>query len=60
MISHVRETLPGVAGNVTSSGAFTVAYLTTDVLPWLHVVSILAGIIASVATTIYYIYKMRK
>lgn len=58
--THLKETIPGVVGNGTSASAFTVAYVTADILPWLHIASIIAGFVASVCTAIYYVREMRR
>lgn len=59
MISHIKDTVPGVAGNCTTAAAFTIAWITTNALPWLHVLSVMVGIGASVATGIYYMRAAR-
>jgi hypothetical protein len=60
MITHIKATVPGVAGNATAAGSFGVAYFTVTVMPVLHAFSILAGIIASVATAVYYIREIKR
>lgn len=58
--AHVKETMPGVAGNCTTVGAFSVAWFTEEVLPTLHALSLLVGIIAGCATAAYYYVMWRK
>lgn len=60
MITQVRDTAPGVVGNCIGTGAFTVAWMTTNVLPWLHILSVLVGILASAGTAGYYFVAWRQ
>lgn len=60
MITHFKTTIPGLIGNATAGGAFTIAYLTDDVIPVLHAISLVAGIVAAFATAAYYIREMWK
>lgn len=55
----IRETVPGVAGNCTTGVAFGLAWMTANTLPLLHILSVLVGILASVATAGYYFYEWR-
>lgn len=60
MITQVKDTVPGVVGNCTSAGAFTVAWMTANVLPWLHLLSVAVGILASAGTAGYYFVAWRE
>jgi len=51
----IKDTIPGVVGNCASVTAFSVAWLTDNALPVVHVFSILAGTAASIATAAYYV-----
>lgn len=57
MISHVKETIPGVAGNCASGAAWTLAWITANVEPALHMLAVLVGILTSGATFAYYIVQ---
>lgn len=59
MITQVKETVPGVVGNCTSASAFTLAWVTMNVLPWLHLLSVAVGILASGGTAVYYFVQWR-
>lgn len=56
----IRDTVPGVAGNCASGGAWLIAWFTLHGEPVLHVMSVVAGIIASIATAAYYILEYRR
>jgi len=60
VIAQVKETVPGVVGNCTSGVAYVLAYVTAETLPILHVMSLLAGVLASSATFAYYIVQWRR
>lgn len=60
MITQVKDTVPGVVGNCIGGGAFTIAWMTTNVLPWLHLLSVAVGILASAGTAGYYFVAWRE
>lgn len=55
----IKETVPGVAGNCTTGVAFGLAWVTANSMPFLHILSVLVGIVASVATAAYYFVEWR-
>lgn len=54
MIPQVKETMPGLAGNCVSGSAWTIAWATEAVMPWLHIISVVVGILASAGTAGFY------
>lgn len=55
----IKDTIPGVVGNCSAGAAFGVAWLTDNAMPALHLLSVVVGIVASVATAMYYLIEWR-
>lgn len=55
----IKDTIPGVVGNCSVATSFGIAWLTDNAMPTLHVLSVVAGIVASVATALYYLLEWR-
>lgn len=55
----IKDTVPGVAGNCTTGVAFGMAWMTANSLPFLHILSVVVGILASIATAAYYFVEWR-
>lgn len=56
----IKDTVPGVVGNCASTSAWVTAWITLHSEPVLHIMSVVAGIIASIATAAYYILEYRR
>lgn len=55
----IKDTIPGVVGNCSVVTSFSIAWLTDNAVPVLHVISVIVGIIASIATAMYYLLEWR-
>lgn len=56
----IKDTIPGVVGNCSVATSFGVAWLTDNAMPALHVISVVVGILASLATAMYYLLEYRR
>lgn len=56
----IKDTIPGVVGNCSAGAAFGIAWITDNAMPALHILSVIVGIVASVATAMYYLLEWRR
>lgn len=58
LLAHMKDTVPGLVGNGVIVAAGTTSWF-AKADPAMHFFSVLVGIVASIATTVYYITKYR-